>query len=127
MRATCAHCGEPMEAASSRKRFCSTTCRVRAHEAAKVTPLQRSERSQPAGRVADAVRAELKRVGRESSSLGASALLLAERIDAGKEPGSALAALNRELRATLAEALRGETRSGVAAMRDELAERRARA
>jgi hypothetical protein len=53
-----------------------------------------------------------------------SALLLAAQIDTRQESGSSLAALNRELRATLAEATRGQVKSGLSSMRDELAERR---
>lgn len=54
-------------------------------------------------------------------------MLLAAQIDGGQESGSSLAALNREMRATLAEATRGQVKSGLASMRDELAERRQRA
>jgi len=70
------------------------------------------------------VRAELVAADRASSGLGAGALMLAARIDSGQESGAALASLHRELRQTLAEALKTAARTPVAGMRDELAERR---
>lgn len=107
------------------QRFCSERCRKRAGRGA-VVPLRKLDDAAPtvALKLADAVREELRRADAESSGLGVSALLLAARIDAAEDPGSALAALNRELRATLAEATRGQVKSGLATMRDELAERR---
>lgn len=107
------------------QRFCSERCRKRASRSA-VLPIRKPD-SPVAGvapKLADAVREELREADAESSALGVSALLLAARIDAAEDPGSALAALNRELRATLAEATRGQVKSGLATMRDELAERR---
>jgi hypothetical protein len=53
-----------------------------------------------------AVRRELDVAGRGASALGQAALLLAERIDAGTDTGSVVAALSRELRATLEAATR---------------------
>lgn len=119
-----------MEVRNSRKRFCSTTCRTSAHKAGGVPVVTvpfRSERAESAGAVTKSVRTELAAAGREDSALGAAALLIAARIDANAEPGAAMAALLRELRATMAEALRTSSTSVVAGMRDELAERRARA
>src|SRR5690242_5459327 len=97
------------------KLYCSEVCSKRARRAAKVVPLKaESEPGQPGqGVLSASIRSELQRAGRESSALGTSALTLAARIDSGQENGSALAALNRELRATLGEALRGEQKSSV--------------
>jgi hypothetical protein len=119
--------GKPLTGRSD-QRYCSERCSKRARRRQAVVPLRtadapRTERPS----LVESVRADLRRADAESSSLGVSALVLAERIDSQQEAGSSLAALNRELRATLAEATRGQVKSGLASMRDELAERRVRA
>jgi len=81
------------------------------------------------GATAVAVRTELDAVEQAGSSLGVLALALAARVDRpGRESGPALAALTRELRATLAEAWASGRHSASIAERlgDELAQRRAR-
>ena len=123
---TCPVDGRPLTGQSTQK-YCSEKCSKRARRAGSVVHLERPDAPGQPGDLSVSVRAELERVGRESSALGVSVLVLAARIDSGQESGSALAALNRELRATLAEALRGEQQSGVSSMRDELADRRAKA
>lgn len=126
---TCPVDGRPIEGRADR-RYCSERCskkaRRKAAKTAEVVPIKSDVKP---GRITreDSVRAELEAAGKEMSALGVSALELAARLDSGAETGSGLAALNRELRATLAEALKGEVRSSVSALRDELAERRARA
>jgi hypothetical protein len=50
-----------------------------------------------------AVREELERIGKAATPMGATAMRLAGRLDAGDDPGSAMAAMARELRLTLAE------------------------
>lgn len=77
-----------------------------------------------AGRIERATRAELVALGRLESEVGARALKLAERLDAAPpdEPGSALAALSKELRATMVEAR--ASGSVAADPVDELAARR---
>lgn len=128
MQRSCDFCGTAYEAKRSSSRFCGSTCRARKSTGA-VVPMRPPPEVPAPDRpsLAESVRAELRAADAESSGLGVSALLLAERIDSGQDPGSSLAALNRELRATLAEATRGQVRSGLATLRDELAERRARA
>lgn len=106
------------------QRYCSEKCSKRARRGAAVVSLPSADRRVDVPSLLDSVRKELRDADAESSGLGVSALLLASRIDAGNEPGSALAALNRELRATLAEATRGQVKSGLSTMRDELAARR---
>ena len=111
------------------QRYCSEKCSKKARRAGPVVALVNSDADRTPSdvpKLADAVRLELQRADAEFSGVGVSALLLAMRIDGGEEPGSALAALNRELRASLAEACRGQVKSGLASLRDELAERRAR-
>ena len=64
---------------------------------------------------------ELDAAGRGDSAIGRAALVMAAKIQNGKESGSSLAALNREWRATMAEAVRG-----VAVAEDPIDELRAR-
>jgi hypothetical protein len=123
----CEACGKPMTVQRATKRFCSSTCRVRNSQGSVVPFVPPAEPVQRDGSLVGAVRAELKEVGRAESALGVAALVLAARIDSGQEPGSAVSGLNRELRATLAEATRGTVKSSVASMRDELAARRRQA
>lgn len=54
-----------------------------------------------------AVRAELEQIGKAASPGGAAALVLAARLDAGEDPGSAMAAMAKELRATMTELAQG--------------------
>ena len=70
---------------------------------------------------------ELEAAGRELTVAGTAAVLLAMRLDAkSTDTGSSVAALVRELRATMAAALAGVERasSPVVKARDELAARR---
>lgn len=124
MQRKCDLCGKSYVARRSDSKFCGSTCRSRKATGA-VVPIRPAE--QPATdrpSLVESIRAELRRSDAESSGLGVSALVLASQIDGGQESGSSLAALNRELRATLAEATRGQVKSGLASMRDELAARR---
>lgn len=104
-------------------RFCKPACRKRGHRGALVALLP----SGGAGLVV-AVRAELAAAGRLDSALGQAALGLAERLTGTANTGSAVAALTRELRATLEAATEGATveESPVQRLRDQLAERRRR-
>jgi hypothetical protein len=88
----------------------------------------RSVRSESARSVREAVARALEAAGLAGSWEAAQALDLAESLDSGGGSGSARAALHRELRAVMAGALRGvdEPGSQVGALRDEVAERRAR-
>lgn len=128
MRRSCDHCGVEYEAQTTRSKYHSPKCRRAALDARKATPVVPlpARETEPA-ELSASVQAALEDVGRASTPLGLSALLLAGQIEAGGHTGSALAALNRELRSTLAEATRGTVRSSVAAMRDELAARRRQA
>ena len=76
--------------------------------------------------LAAAVLAELEAAGRVDTAGGQSALTLARRIEDGRDTGSAIASLNREMRATLAEAVKGAKvpLSSIESYRDELADRR---
>ena len=76
------------------------------------------------GLVAEATRAALVAAERSSTPAGTACMVLAERIDAGQDSGAALAAMVKQLVATLADATRGTkvTASPV----DELRSRRDR-
>lgn len=53
--------------------------------------------------VVGAVTAQLEQIGKAGTPTGRAALVLAARLDAGADPGSAMAAMAKELRATMAE------------------------
>lgn len=71
-----------------------------------------------------AVKKELRAIGKTATPLGATALTLAERLDDGIDPGSAMAAMAKELRATMDELAR--TAPAVADPIDDLKKRRER-
>jgi hypothetical protein len=130
VRKQCAVCRVPFEAQRVAAKYCSPRCRVRATRARAAgqdgTAVSVAEPSPatPAG-VEAAITAELAAAGRTATSSGQSALALARRIDAGAgEPGSALAAMVRELRAALADAVKDG--QAVANPLDELRARRER-
>lgn len=56
--------------------------------------------------VLGSVRTELEAIGKATTPLGAVALTIAARLDAGGDPGSAMAAMAKELRATMVELAR---------------------
>lgn len=139
MEASCARCAQTFSTSSRRARFCSPKCRTQATRArakgetetlaipAKPKPKPKRTRK-PAAPETDApvgalgaVLAELRAAGRLDSSAGQAAVALARRIDDGAESSSGLAALTREMRAAMAEAL-----SRVEASGDALDELRAR-
>ena len=74
------------------------------------------------GGVLVATRAQLVAIGRAESPLGAASLVLAARLDAGADPGSAMAAMAKELRGIMADLLRDAP--AVADPVDELKARR---
>jgi hypothetical protein len=132
-RRNCDQCGRVYEAKASTSRYCGSGCRARASEGippsvadAGVVPLPSPAES--SGELASSIRRTLTDAGRLDTWQGQAALSIAARIDAGEDSGSAIAALQRELRATMVEAMRGvgAPRSAVSAMRDELAARRRR-
>lgn len=71
-----------------------------------------------------AVREELEAIGKAGTPAGTVALTLATRLDAGEDPGSAMAAMAKELRTTMAELAR--TAPAQADPVDELKKRRQR-
>jgi hypothetical protein len=112
-------------------KFCGDRCRKRAQRqrqpdggpAREPVPLPAAS-AIPAG-VEAAVGAELAAAGRTGTSSGQSALALARRIDGGAgEPASGLAAMVRELRAAVADAVKDG--QGAVNPLDELRARRER-
>lgn len=91
-------------------KYCSDRCRKRAQRGPSqpFAPLAVVEFVAPAeGSLTAATLAELTEADRLNSSLGQAALLLARRLDGGgMDTGSSVAALVREHRATLADAVK---------------------
>jgi len=72
--------------------------------------------------VLTATTAELTKGDRLDTALGQQALVLAAAVDEGSTSGSALASVAKELRSTMAEAMRDATQAGDVI--DDLRERR---
>lgn len=134
MEIACAECGNAFEAKRDTARYCSTTCRVRAHRKkgpklpadVKTALAERSRTAEEAGPevvtgrvviddepevegVAAATRKALRDGGVLFTPRGQSAMVLAQRLDAPMlDTGSAVAALVKQLEATLATALEGQ-------------------
>jgi len=116
MTRACDVCGVKYEAKRLASRFCSPACRKRhqrnPQSAAPVVLPVIGDPGAVDGPVLSATRADLHAAGRLGGPLGQAALLLAGRLDRSeREPGTSLAALVREHRAALAEAVRGAKRA----------------
>ena len=111
MTRNCDVCLKPYEAKRASSKYCSDGCRKRAQRApvAPLAAVVTALPSPPSGDVGSLVAAttrELESADQIGSSLGQSCLLLARRLDSGSmDTGSSVAALVREYRATLAEAI----------------------
>lgn len=99
----CDLCGTPYQAKRA-SRYCSPACRNQASAARIGRKVVAAEPVVVESSVAAATRAELDAVGRADSVAGQAALTLAARIDAQAETGAALAALVKQLHATMAVA-----------------------
>lgn len=127
MHKTCDSCGQPFEAKRAAAKYCGERCKKRAQRQPKAPDSEVSPRAAEvtADALAVATRTELEAAGRLASATGQAALVLARRIDSCEaETGSSLAALVREHRATLGEAL--QAAEGKADPLDELRVRRER-
>ena len=114
MTRKCEICRKPFEAKRPQARFCGDTCRKRNQRGAGPTPKMPSK---PAATAAVPVEAagvglissvvnELTEAGRLNTALGQSALKIAVRMETSTtDTGAGLAAMSRELRAVLAQAL----------------------
>ncbi len=131
----CDSCGKSYVAKRANSRYCGATCRKRGQRSGSVKNAGKPK----AGKVPESldqlgemlgadfvgsIRAELEAAGRLESSLGQQALLLARKLGTPMDTGSSSASLSRELRAVMAEALRGV--AGVADPLDELGALRVR-
>ena len=110
MTRSCEVCGTAYESSRPSARFCGTNCRTRAHRdpgaVRRPSALAVPSEGGPVGLMVVAVRAELAAAGRDGSYLGAVALTLADRMD-GSKSIMGYAAMARELRATMDQALAG--------------------
>ena len=117
MARACDVCSSLYEPLRRTSRYCSGACRKRAQRNGLAQPVQERRQvpeQQPAralaagGRLTAAVMRELDEAGRKDSALGQGCIALALRVDAAQtETGSAVAALVRELRAAMKDALAG--------------------
>lgn len=125
MERTCQRCGKAFTA-GPRALYCGSTCRARASEDRRSgttsPPAAMPQRGSSGQALADRVRAELDAAGRLGTTAGETALLLARRLEAGDDAGSAVASLARQLLATMSEALRDSQQA--ADVVDELSARR---
>lgn len=127
MQRPCDVCGEIYEAKRSSSKYCSDRCKTRKArgaptEHADPVPLRPVDTPEAEiGPVEAETRRHLAEVDREASVLGQAALALARRLDYGRDTGTALASLAKQLEATL-----GSATKGVASAADPLDELRAR-
>ena len=130
----CESCGEPFKRRNVNQRFCpGGLCRkrwARGHRQPGAGGPRSLEApaAQPDATLVEATRRQLDGAGRLDTYLGQQALLLASLLAAGAGTPSALAAVSRELRETMAAALRGAAtpESAVQARKDEVAAMRAK-
>lgn len=141
MQRPCDVCGDIYEAKRSSSKFCSSRCRVRASRGAvtESRPPVEPEISVPevptivpdapgVGPVEAAALEQLTKAERNQTTLGQAALALARRVDIGRDTGAGLAALVKQLEATV-NAATADVKSEATPLdraRDELAARRAR-
>lgn len=100
-REDCEKCGKRLP--PSKRRFCYTCVPKKTTRA--VVPIK-PEVTEPLS-VFESTKATLEAAGRADQPLGVAALLLAARVDLATDTGSSLAALVKQLEATLKEVMRG--------------------
>ena len=120
---TCLHCGVPLVSRRRDAKWCSDRCRKRGAGRGVAAD---AVRVRVEGPVTVATRAALAEVGQEHMPRGAAAVALALSLDnSHRDTGSAVAALARQLGALLESVSKDRGAGSVAALRDELAARRA--
>jgi hypothetical protein len=108
MRKRCTVCSEEFEAKRSAAMYCSGRCQKRAQRQPKPGEPAATMPVDPDSELWTATLDELTSATRVASASGQAALLLARRLDSGlTETGSSVAAMIREHRAALADALKG--------------------
>jgi hypothetical protein len=125
MTRNCDVCGLSYDAKRPSSRYCSSKCRERNHRKPADDKRPRSLDDLGEMRASDLIsttQAALEAADRIDTFLGQQALLLARKIGAPMDTGSSTAALSREYRAVMTDALKGA--SVVADTLDELKARR---
>lgn len=124
MERSCAVCGKGFTAQRSTARYCGSGCRARASQGAEVRdhPAKSHQPAPTTAGLTDLTRRELDAAGRLDTARGAAVLLLAGRLDANQDTGSAVAALHRQWDAALTAAT-ADARQALSPM-DELRLRR---
>ena len=124
MQRKCASCGRSYQAARPNSKFCGDTCRKRAQRSPKSATVKPVKAPPVLAVGLGAVTArELEDAGRLDTVLGQAALVLARRIESPMETGASIASMTKQLRETLADALKGAAMA--ADPLDELRNRRA--
>lgn len=134
MERRCEACGKSYATKSARSRFCSSTCRSRAHRNGQGGPAAGGglvvlppAQPQGDGELVTYVEKTLTEAGRLESWRGQAALDMARRIErATAAPLSQAAAAHRDLRVAVAEAVKGANvaKSALQQRRDDLQARR---
>lgn len=107
MQRACDSCGQPYEAKRKTSKFCSPSCRQRNKRSGAVVPLREVARPTPELSAVALTRQALEQADRLYTPAGVNALLLAAKLDAGGDTGSAMAALSKQHLAAIAEATKG--------------------
>ena len=115
MTRSCDSCGRSYMARRRSSRFCSARCRSRnaGRPPELFNALNNSSGTDPVAPspLVESIQADLDAAGRLDTMRGQLALLLARRIGAPIQSGSSTAALSRELRAVMDDALTGATKA----------------
>lgn len=127
----CVVCDTPFQPTRSTAKYCSPRCKKRAADKRKAdaaTPASpRPAETSRSSALVDQVRAELESAGRLETVIGRQAVLLATRLETNtNDTGGSAAAVSKELRAVMAEAMAGvhEATDPVQQSQDELKKRR---
>ena len=122
MQRTCATCGRSYQATRPNSKFCGDTCGKRARR----SPGRAVKSDEPTASVLVGLEAaatrELEAADRLDTVFGQAALVLARRIASPMETGSSIASMTKQLRETMADALKGAQQ--VADPLDEIRARR---
>ena len=122
MQRKCESCKRAYQATRPNSKFCGDTCRKRAQRSPKPATMKQPKAPPVLVVGLGAVTArELEAADRLDTVLGQAALVLARRIESPMETGASIASMTKQLRETLADALKGAAQAA-----DPLDEIRAR-
>jgi hypothetical protein len=112
MRKVCVIDGTQFEAKRPSAKYCSERCRKRAQRQPAAVIALPARIGTAEGDLTSATRRTLEAAGRDESELGAAALLAAKRLDSAAitDTAAGVAALMKEYRATLADAMKDAER-----------------